>query len=100
MENLTQLEQLNLTILESEIVKSLIPMLYAEPGFSDVDVHDLKSDLNISTNTLRGGIGSLVKKGILFIDKAEDNGSGYDLIHLSEKYWYLHSPSWAAESRF
>jgi len=100
MKNLTQLEQLNLTTLESEIVKSLIPMLYAEPGFSDVDARDLEKVTGISTKSLRGGIGSLVKKEILFIDKAEDNGCGYDLIHLSEKFWYLHSPSWAAESRF
>jgi hypothetical protein len=88
--------ELNLTELESKTLTAFIGGLYAEPGFSDVDVRDLSKELEISTKVLRGVLGSLVKKGIIFVD---DNG-GSDIIYMNEEYWYLVNESWAAESRF
>ena len=89
--------ELNLTELESLTLTAFIGGLYAEPGFSDVDVNDLSKELEISTKVLRGVLGSLVKKGIVSI---EENGGGYDIIHMNEKYWYLVNEEWASESRF
>jgi hypothetical protein len=88
--------ELNLTELESLTLNAFIKGLYAEPGFSDVDVNDLSSVLGIPTKVLRGVLGSLVKKGIVSI---EDNGGGYDIIHMREMYWYLVNEEWAAEAR-
>jgi hypothetical protein len=88
--------ELNLTELESLTLTAFIGGLYAEPGFSDVDVNDLSSELEISTKVLRGVLGSLVKKGIVSI---EENGGGYDIIHMREKYWYLVNEDWASEAR-
>lgn len=88
--------ELNLTELESKTLTTFIGGLYAEPGFSDVDVSDLSSELEISTKVLRGVLGSLVKKGIVSI---ENNGGGYDIIHMREKYWYLVNEEWASEAR-
>ena len=88
--------ELNLTELESKTITAFIGGLYAEPGFSDVDVRDLSSELEISTKVLRGVLGSLVKKGIVSI---ENNGGGYEIIHMREKYWYLVNEEWASEAR-
>ena len=88
--------ELDLTELESLTLTAFIGGLYAEPGFSDVDVNDLSSELEISTKVLRGVLGSLVKKGIISI---EENGGGYDIIHMRERYWYLVNEEWASEAR-
>ena len=90
--------ELNLTELESLTLNAFIRGLYAEPGFSDVDVNDLSSVLGIPTKVLRGVLGSLVKKGIIFIDE-NSGGCGYDIIYMSEKYWYLVNEEWASEAR-
>ena len=87
--------ELNLTELESLTLTAFIRGLYAEPGFSDVDVNDLSSVLGIPTKVLRGVLGSLVKKGIISIE----NNGGYDIIHMREMYWYLVNEEWAAEAR-
>jgi hypothetical protein len=87
-----------LTELESKTLTTFIGGLYAEPGFSDVDVNDLSSILGISTKVLRGVLGSLVKKGIVFVDE-NSGGCGYDVIHMREKYWYLVNEEWASEAR-
>jgi len=91
-----KMNELNLTELESLTLTAFIGGLYAEPGFSDVDVNDLSSELGIPTKVLRGVLGSLVKKGIVSI---EENGGGYDIIHMREKYWYLVNEEWASEAR-
>jgi DNA-binding IscR family transcriptional regulator len=90
------ISELNLTELETKTLTTFIGGLYAEPGFSDVDVNDLSSELEIPTKVLRGVLGSLVKKNIVSI---EENGGGYDIIHMREKYWYLVNEEWASEAR-
>lgn len=89
------INELNLTELESKILNTFVSCLYAEPGFSDVDVNDLSEELGISTKILRGALGSLVKKGVVTIDT---NDSGYDIIYLSTPYWYMVNESWAEEA--
>lgn len=88
--------ELNLTELESKTLNTFVECLYAEPGFSDVDVNDLSEELGISTKILRGALGSLVKKGVVTIDT---NDSGYDIIYLSTPYWHLVNESWAEEAK-
>ena len=87
---------INLTELESKTLTAFIGGLYAEPGFSDVDVNDLSSELGIPTKVLRGALGSLVKKNIVFVD---ENNSGYDIIYLNKNYWGMVNENWAAEAR-
>jgi len=89
--------ELNLTELESKTLTTFVGCLYAEPGFSDVDVKDLSSELGISTKVLRGALGSLVKKDIVFVD---ENNSGYDIIYLNKPYWHLVNESWAEEANY
>jgi DNA-binding MarR family transcriptional regulator len=89
------ISELNLTELETITLSTFIGCLYAEPGYSDVDVNDISECTNIPTKSIRGALGSLVKKGIIFIDK---NDSGYDIIYLDKKYWHLVNESWAEEA--
>ena len=82
---------LQLTSQESAVLEALIANLYAEPGFSDVDAHDIARVTGIPTRSIRGSLASLVKKEIVSIEPT-DSGE-YQIIYLSEKYYYLH-PSW------
>lgn len=82
------------TDLETQVIESLVSQLYAEPGFSDVDAHDISRDITtLPTKIVRGVLGSLVKKGVIGIDT---NDSGYDIIYLNQSHWYLH-PEWKKE---
>jgi hypothetical protein len=88
-------EGLKLTTLETMTLNSFVSQLYAEAGFSDVDVKDIGNDIKISTSIIRGALGSLVKKGFITI---ESNGE-YDIIYLNPPYWYLVNEDWAEESK-
>ena len=87
---MTQLS--NLTQMEKQVLTALIGMLYAEAGFSDVDAKDLSSLTKIPMNTIRGVLGSLCKKNIIYID---DNGK-YQIIYLESNYYGL-VPNWVRE---
>jgi DNA-binding MarR family transcriptional regulator len=84
------MKNLNLTQLEEQVLTSLIDSLYAEPGFSDVDAKDIANSTKIDIKSVRGGLGSLVKKGMVSID---GNSSGYQIIYLNRAYYHLH-PQW------
>jgi len=87
--------ELKLTQLEESILTSLISLLYAEAGFSDVDAKDIAEDIEVNIKSVRGAVGSLVKKNIINI---EGNDSGYQLIYLCNEYWALH-PEWKDDSQ-
>jgi len=89
------MENLNLTTLEQKALTKLINGLYAEPGFSDMDASDLVSE-GMDIYQVRGVLGSLQKKGIVYVQ--EPNDGGYKIIDLNEGYWYLH-PHWKDEAR-
>ena len=90
MEISAAIDRENLTVLEKQTLQSLIYGLYAEPGFSDVDAHDIARDIKVSTRSVRGALSSLVKKDYIKID---DPGAGYQIIYLNSNRWYLH-PQW------
>jgi hypothetical protein len=91
------ISELKLTELESKTLNTFIGCLYAEPGFSDVDVNDISECTGISTKSIRGALGSLVKKGVVTINK---NDSGYDIIDLNINYWSLVNEDWAEEANY
>lgn len=87
------LQDLHLTEMETKTIESLISLLYAEPGFSDVDAKDLSEDTKIPVTSIRGVLSSLSKKGIVQI---EDNGAGFQIVYLMEQFYHLH-PTWLNE---
>jgi hypothetical protein len=89
---------LSLTDLETKVLETLIDGLYAEPGFSDVDAHDIARSTEISTKSIRGALGSLVKKGIVHLQETDSYGAPeqYVIIYLNQDHWYLH-PEWKNE---
>ena len=88
------IEQENLTLMEAKVLDSLISMLYAEEGFSDVDAKDLSTDTGIPTRSIRGVLSSLVQKGYVSID---DPGVGFQIVYLSSDKYHLH-PRWSKNS--
>jgi predicted transcriptional regulator len=84
---------LSLTALETQVLEAFIDGLYAEPGYSDIDAHDIAKQTGIPTTSVRGVLSSLVKKGIVQLD---ENDSKYVIIYLMEQFWYLH-PTWKNE---
>jgi len=87
------MKNLKLAQLEEQVLGSLISQLYAEAGYSDVDAKDIARDIKVDIKSVRGSLGSLVRKGIIGID---GNDSGYQIIYLNQVYWYLH-PEWSKE---
>jgi hypothetical protein len=84
-----------LTAHEQKVLTEFIGNLYAEAGYSDIDAQDLSSWTGIGTRSIRGVISSLVKKGYIWVDEANDGG--YVIIYLLEGKYYLH-PEWRNDS--
>ena len=93
-------QQINLTELEQKLLTELIGSLYAEEGFSDVDAKDLAHGTKIDIKIVRGALGSLVKKGIVWIEETQTWGvpksEQYQIIYLCEAYYYMH-PRWGKD---
>ena len=95
MENHT----LDITELETKVLTELIQGLYAEPGYSDVSDTDLVEQTGIPAKSLRGVLGSLCKKGIIFQQTARElgvyyKGCGFNtIVYLADKHHNLH-PEW------
>jgi hypothetical protein len=96
MEITQNIDKENLTVLEKQTLQAIINGLYAEPGFSDMDVNDLVRPVGKSSRVLRGVLSSLIKKGYIYIDDSCSSGN-YQLIYLTESYYHLH-PSWKDDS--
>lgn len=102
------IEELNLTMLETLFVKNLIPMLYAETGFTDVEVKEISGKMGVEVDSAKGVLGSLVKKGICETQlhaPTELRRVGkrlklvtinYEFIALAPDYYHLH-PNWNKE---
>ena len=89
---------INTTQLENQILESLISLLYAEAGFSDVDAKDIANDIKVDIKSVRGALGSLVKKGIVVIESTDTYGvkEQFEIIYLHSDHYYLH-PEWKNE---
>jgi len=90
---------LNITTLETQVLTELIQGLYAEPGFSDVSDADLVRQTGIPAKSIRGVLGSLTKKGIIFQLTARELGIDdpycdfKTIVYLDDAHHNLH-PEW------
>lgn len=85
-----------LTQKEADVMNYLMTEgYYAEYSFSDLTVGDIAANVGDSVNITRGVIGSLVKKGYLSVDQADDDmpmivyatQKGYELSDEWESRW-------------
>ena len=81
------------TQLETQVIEQFIGELYAEPGFSDVSPQDLEIKTTIPMRQLRGVLGSLTTKGVIFIEDKRNIGTDMDIVYLNEDFYHLH-PEW------
>jgi len=76
---------LNLTEKEIELIKYLNDALksyFGETHSSDIDCNDISEDLKWKVGSVKGVVGSLVKKKIL---GTYDTGTGYEVVHFVEQ---------------
>jgi len=89
-------QNLELTELETSFLKAFIPNLYAEPGFSDINPKEMAQATGMDIKTVKGVMGSLVKKDIIWTMSSEELGIPREngpIIYLNESYYFLH-PDW------
>jgi len=79
-----------LTEMEKIVMNELIIGSYAEAGFSDQDINDIRKATGLENKVLRGVLGSLVKKEIIEIEPNDE----YIIIYIRNKYYGL-VPHWA-----
>jgi hypothetical protein len=58
-----------------------------EPHFSDVEAQDVSNGTGININSLKGVLGSLSKKGFIFVEEMDVNAENYDYYGDSD-FWY------------
>ena len=84
-----EIEKLNLTELETNILRYFLSQLDVyQLGYSDTSVDDIANGINVNINSVKGSVGSLTKKGIIFVS---DLGEGIGtIVYLQDDYEYLH----------
>jgi len=85
--NLTQLE----TVTLSELIKNVDIDINEDSIFSGVQTEHLSIFTGIEIKKMRGVVGSLIKKGIIYIADFDDDGT--EIIYLSNEYFYLSNKS-------
>ena len=92
------MNDLTLTLKEADFIAALTGLLYAEPGFSDVDASDMIHELapkGYSRHAVAGLISSLTEKRVISTEDGGANGIDYDIIYLDREE--LHK-DWAADN--
>ena len=80
------MKSFKVTELEKKVLEALAQSMYAEYGFSDAGLDDIKAITKLNTNVIRGVASSLIKKGYIDIDDREDQGyKNNPNMHI----WYL-----------
>jgi DNA-binding IclR family transcriptional regulator len=64
---------IKVTQLEKKVLEALARGMYAELGFSDMGYEELRENTGLTNNTLRGVVGSLVKKRMVVVDDRDGN---------------------------
>ena len=85
--NLTQLETTTLT----ELIKNIDIDITEDSIFSSVETNDLSKFTGIEINKMRGVVGSLIKKGIVYLE--DFDGDGTEIVYLENDYFYLSNES-------
>jgi DNA replication protein DnaD len=85
--NLTQLE----TVTVSELIKNVDIDINEDSIFSSIETEDLSNFTGIEIKKMRGVVGSLIKKGIVYIEDFDDDGT--EIIYLDNEYFYLSNES-------
>lgn len=65
------MKTIKVTQLEKKVLEALAKGMYAELGFSDMGLPELREDTGLTNKVLRGVASSLIKKGLISIDDRE-----------------------------
>jgi hypothetical protein len=85
------MQTLRLTALEADTLQEIIDnsdvCVVEQSNFSNVGVKDLANLTSISIKQMRGVVSSLIKKGFVYLDDVD--GDGTELVYLDNDYLYL-----------
>ena len=87
------MKTIEVTELEKQVLEALAAEMYAEAGFSDAGLDELTRATGLGPTRLRGVASSLIQKGLLDIDRREDEmdiNSNDTSMHI----WYLQGDAW------
>lgn len=70
------MKNVEITKLENKVLVHLASLMYAEPGFTDINIESMLNDFDLNAKQLRGVLSSLVKKELITVmddsmDRAE-----------------------------
>lgn len=88
----------SLTEKEKIVLESIVDNLYAEYGFTDIDIDDIEVNTELKPKIARGVIGSLVKKGVINVYEHDANFQKQEFYIITDDFLFLH-PEWEAEKR-
>jgi hypothetical protein len=92
------MSELTLTNKEALFIETFVGLLYAEPGFSDVDASDMIRELapkGLNNHAVAGLISSLEAKGVIETVDGIYQGIDFDIIYLNNEE--LH-PEWSEDN--
>lgn len=75
------------------VYKAILDGLYAEPGFSDLEVVDVARETDLGVLTVKGAVGYLVKVGLVETEDADVNFVKYEFLHAP-----AHDQEWKDEA--
>ena len=85
------MQTLKLTALEADTLQEVIDnsdvCAVEQSNYSNVGVKDLANLTSISIKQMRGVVSSLIKKGFVYLDDVD--GDGTELVYLDNDYLYL-----------
>ena len=82
------MQEIEVTLLEEKVLTALAEEMYAELGFSDAGLPEIKASTGLSTKVIRGVASSLIKKDLLYIWDREGD-FGIDHRDVNMHIWYL-----------
>lgn len=93
------MKQVTITTLEYLFITTLIDQLYAEEGFSDVDIIDMAREMALTLPECKGVLGSLTKKGLVHTyDEYRCAVNNSPIIYLADGLYHLH-PTWEHDEK-
>jgi hypothetical protein len=82
------MKTIKVTKLEKQVLEALADGMYAELGFSDMGLPELREETGLTNKVLRGIASSLIKKGLISIDDREGSWD-VDSKDADMHIWYL-----------
>lgn len=95
-----QIEVINkLPLLSARVYLTIVDGLYAEPGFSDVDVEQVAKIMDEPLGKVAGALGTLVEKNLVWMDRVNVNDTPRAFIQANCRSNEVEQGDWKLEAK-